>query len=245
MGARLSTDRRTFLVGSASLALAGIGCGGASERTDGAGGAAGGAPPSGAGGDPATGAGGAGAGAGAGGHTPADSGTAGGAGPVGDAALCPPTRTDIEGPFFVPASPERTDLLEVGMAGQRLRFGGRVLGPDCEPVANAILDFWQADDAGAYDNAGFRLRGHQRASATGEYRLSTIVPGRYLNGAQYRPAHIHVKVYVGEREVLTTQLYFAGDPYNAVDPWFSEETMLVPVDQGGVVEATFDFAIPA
>ncbi|MBW2737232.1 MAG: hypothetical protein JRH20_33055 [Deltaproteobacteria bacterium] len=58
-----------------------------------------------------------------------------------------------------------------------------------------------------------------RTASEGGYRLETIIPGHYLNGAQYRPAHIHVKVAGSNTTLLTTQLYFEGDPYNAIDPW--------------------------
>src|SRR3712207_6926313 len=46
----------------------------------------------------------------------------------------------------------------------------------CRPVAGALLDFWQADARGEYDNSGFRLRGHQFADSRGRYRLRTVVP---------------------------------------------------------------------
>jgi len=57
-------------------------------------------------------------------------------------------------------------------------------------VGGALLDFWQADAAGDYDNTGFRLRGHQFSGADGRFRLATVVPGLYPG----RTRHIHVKV---------------------------------------------------
>jgi len=156
---------------------------------------------------------------------------------------CEHTRPDIEGPFFKPNSPARPTLLEGGEAGTRITIGGRIVDGACRPLAGAIVDFWQADDDGAYDDsASFLLRGHQMVGADGRYEVTTIIPGRYLNGSQYRPAHIHCKVYVGGTEVLTTQLYFEGDPFNEVDPWFSELTMLRPRDDGSGLRAIFDFS---
>ena len=76
------------------------------------------------------------------------------------------------------------------MGGQRLVVAGTVLTSDCRPVQRALLDFWQADDAGAYDNQGYRLRGHQFSDADGGWRLETVVPGIYTG----RTRHIHVKV---------------------------------------------------
>jgi Dioxygenase len=76
------------------------------------------------------------------------------------------TLREMEGPFFKPASPERTELLEAGMAGRPMQLVGFVLSRHCKPLSGVLLDFWQADDNGAYDNSGFRLRGHQFSDAT-------------------------------------------------------------------------------
>ena len=74
-----------------------------------------------------------------------------------------------------------------------------VLTPDCKPVPNALLDFWHSDEQGAYDNRGFRYRGHQHADAQGRYRLETIVPAEYPG----RTRHIHVKVQAPRGRILT------------------------------------------
>ena len=55
------------------------------------------------------------------------------------------------------------------MSGTRVIVTGYVLTRDCKPIAGAWLDFWQADDIGAYDNTGFKLRGHQFTDAAGRY----------------------------------------------------------------------------
>ena len=90
---------------------------------------------------------------------------------------------------------------------------GTVLSAQCKPVPNALLDFWHSDEEGAYDNRGFRYRGHQHADAQGRYRLETIVPAQYPG----RTRHIHVKVQAPGKRILTTQIYFPGDPGNARD----------------------------
>ncbi len=114
------------------------------------------------------------------------------------------TPAQTEGPYFKRSSPERVELLEAGMAGQPIELVGFVLTRDCKPVAGALLDFWQADDKGRYDNSGFRLRGHQFTDTEGRYRLRSVVPGNYPG----RTRHIHVKVQPRSGRVLTTQLYF-------------------------------------
>jgi protocatechuate 3,4-dioxygenase beta subunit len=133
-----------------------------------------------------------------------------------------PTPAQTEGPYFSPNSPERASLLEAGMAGDRLTLAGTVLATDCRPVRRALLDFWQADAGGQYDNQGYRLRGHQFTDAEGRFRLATIVPGLYPG----RTRHIHVKVQAPDRPVLTTQLYFPGEAANDSDGIFRQELLL-------------------
>ena len=162
---------------------------------------------------------------------------------AGDATpQCVDTDDNIEGPFFKPGSPERTELIEPGVTGVLLMLTGRVFGPGCGvPLAGAGLDFWQADGAGAYHDV--TLRGHQYVGADGRFRLHTVIPGHYLNGSQYRPAHIHVKVYAKGYAPLTTQLYFAGDPYNAIDP-FIKASLIMPLSSTSEGKAaSFDFVL--
>ena len=151
-----------------------------------------------------------------------------------------PTPSQTEGPYFTPSSPERASLLEAGMGGQRLVVTGTVLATDCRPVGRALLDFWQADDAGQYDNQGFRLRGHQFSDAKGAWRLETVVPGIYTG----RTRHLHVKVQAPAGPVLTTQLYFPGEPDNDRDGIFQPELLLGDVrDSGGTRQASFTFVL--
>ncbi|MEO7092154.1 MAG: dioxygenase, partial [Polyangiales bacterium] len=122
-------------------------------------------------------------------------------------------------------------------------ISGRVLGTGCGIVlAGAVLDFWQADADGAYFDV--KLRGHQIATADGRFSLHTIIPGHYLNGAQYRPAHVHVKVQAPGYKLLTTQLYFEGDPYNDIDP-FIKKSLIMKVAAGapGEKASQFDFIL--
>ena len=126
-----------------------------------------------------------------------------------------PTEPNIEGPFYRPHSPVRAELVRPGDVGQRLEIVGQVRDASCRPIPGAIVDIWQADGSGAYDNesAEMRLRGHVLTDVDGRYRVLSVVPGRYLNGRRFRPAHVHYKVGVDGRERLTTQLYFEGDEF--------------------------------
>ena len=133
-----------------------------------------------------------------------------------------PTPPQTEGPFFTPRSPARTSLLESGLKGTRLTVTGMVLTRRCRPVSGALVDFWQADDDGEYDNAGYRLRGHQFTDAQGRYRLDSIVPGLYPG----RTRHIHVKVQAPGKPVLTTQIYFPGEARNQRDRIFHPDLVM-------------------
>jgi len=149
------------------------------------------------------------------------------------------TPRQTPGPFFKPSSPRRLSLREPGLAGTPLVLTGRVVSTECEPIGGALLDFWQADDAGTYDNAGFRLRGHQQADQEGRYRLETIVPGLYPG----RTRHVHLNVQAPDRGVLTTQLYFPWEAQNRRDGIF-DPALVVRVDgDRSAPVATFDFVL--
>jgi protocatechuate 3,4-dioxygenase beta subunit len=150
-----------------------------------------------------------------------------------------PTLPQTAGPFFKPSSPERTELVEAGMAGQSIELVGFVLSPACKPLAGALLDFWHADAKGQYDNSGFRLRGHQFSDAQGRYRLVSIVPGIYVG----RTRHIHVKVQPRDGRVLTTQLYFPREPKNRSDGLFRRELLMRTTENAGLLAARFDFVV--
>src|SRR6266581_7032389 len=149
------------------------------------------------------------------------------------------TPSQTEGPFYKPNSPERTSLREPGISGTPLTVTGYVLSTTCQPIAHALLDFWQADSNGNYDNTGFRLRGHQYTDNQGRYSLDTIVPGEYPG----RTRHIHVKVQAAGGPILTTQLYFPGEARNDSDGIFSPELLLQTQQTTNGELATFNFII--
>ena len=152
------------------------------------------------------------------------------------------TLKQTEGPFYKPRTPERADLVETGMRGRVIELAGFVLTRDCRPVARALVDLWQADEAGAYDNKGFRLRGHQYTDAQGRYRFRTIAPAAYVG----RTRHFHVKVAAQPyRSVLTTQLYFPDEPGNARDGLFRKDLLMRVAGAGEGLAGRFDFVLEA
>ena len=149
------------------------------------------------------------------------------------------TPQQTAGPFFKPRSPERKSLLEAGIRGSRIILEGLVCSTKCQPIHNALLDFWQADANGDYDNSGFRLRGHQFTDGAGKYRLDTIVPGVYPG----RTRHIHVRVQAPNGPLLTTQLYFPGETENRRDGIFNPKLLMAVNDSPNVKAASFDFVL--
>jgi protocatechuate 3,4-dioxygenase beta subunit len=109
------------------------------------------------------------------------------------------------------------------MKANRMRLIGQVVDTRCQPVLGALLDFWQCDERGEYDNRGFRLRGHQFADRKGQFALDTLVPGSYPG----RTPHLHVKVQRRGGQILTTQLYLPGHPGNTDDFLFDPRLLMV------------------
>jgi protocatechuate 3,4-dioxygenase beta subunit len=153
------------------------------------------------------------------------------------------TVAETEGPYFKTNSPERTSLIaDTTVQGTVLTITGQVLSQTGQPVANAMLDFWQADPSGTYDNSGYTLRGHQYTDANGYYTLTTVVPGLYPG----RTRHIHVKVQAPNSSVLTTQLFFPGEARNSTDGIFDPSLVLnTQTNADATQSATFNFVVNA
>jgi protocatechuate 3,4-dioxygenase beta subunit len=162
---------------------------------------------------------------------------------VPQTACTPPaavTPSATEGPYYSPGSPERADLFADGMPGTQLVLSGYVLTADCQPVANAWLDFWQADANGNYDNAGYNLRGHQFSDENGFYQLITVVPGIYPG----RTEHIHFKAQAPEGAVLTSQLFFPGSESNQGDNIFDPGLLIDIQESADGLLGTFNIILP-
>ena len=153
------------------------------------------------------------------------------------------TAANIEGPFYKAGAPHRAVLVSARDEGERLSIAGVVRAQDCKPIAGAAMEIWHADARGAYDNDGFHFRGTLVTDARGRFELRSIVPGRYLNGDRFRPAHVHVKLHARGHRALTTQLYFDGDPYNDGDPFIVPSLIMAHRKDGGVRRASFDFVL--
>jgi protocatechuate 3,4-dioxygenase beta subunit len=137
------------------------------------------------------------------------------------------TPRQSEGPFYPVQLPADSnfDLLRNGALaygrGQPVWIDGTVSNPQGEPLAGAQVEIWQCDADGHYDHPGdgaradkaFQGFGRVVVGSDGRYRFRSIRPAAYSG----RTPHIHVKVRLGQRELLTTQLYVQDDPGNSRD----------------------------
>jgi protocatechuate 3,4-dioxygenase beta subunit len=152
--------------------------------------------------------------------------------PATAATACALTQAIEEGPYYLSSTPTRSNVTD-GQAGKSITLKFTVLDKKCKAIKNARVDIWYAnaqgvysgvasrgDDLGAGTNSGNFLRGTQFTNAQGVVTFKGIYPGWY----PARTIHIHQKIWVNDKEVLTTQTYFtdkqnaavmATAPYNA------------------------------
>jgi protocatechuate 3,4-dioxygenase beta subunit len=143
-----------------------------------------------------------------------------------------------EGPYYKANPPQNSVLRTAGVAGTALTLTGYVVSPSCQPIANAKLDFWQADGNGNYDNSGYTLRGWQLTDANGAYRLETVIPGLYPG----RTEHIHFKVTVNGK-TYTSQLFFPGVSQNEGDSIYSSRMLVTLNTATSPVTGSFTFVV--
>jgi len=143
-----------------------------------------------------------------------------------------------EGPYYKANPPQNAVLRTAGVAGTPLTLTGYVVSKSCQPIANAKLDFWQADGNGNYDNSGYTLRGWQLTDANGAYRLETVIPGLYPG----RTEHIHFKVTVNGK-TYTSQLFFPGVAQNEGDSIYSSQMLVKLNTATSPVAGTFTFVV--
>lgn len=135
---------------------------------------------------------------------------------------CVATQAIEEGPYYLADTPTRSDVTD-GQDGKAITLTFTVLDTSCKPIKKARVDIWYAnaqgvysgvasrgDDLGAGVNSGKFLRGTQYTNAKGIATFKGIYPGWY----PARTIHIHEKIWVGGKQVLTTQTFFT-DKQNA------------------------------
>ncbi|MGW7051229.1 protocatechuate 3,4-dioxygenase subunit beta [Streptomyces sp. NPDC054887] len=148
-----------------------------------------------------------------------------------------PDTVELSGPVF-----GRTDVTELDHdltrqhagepLGERITVSGRVLDSAGRPVANQLVELWQANASGRYAHQrdqhpapldpNFTGVGRVLTGDDGSYRFTTVKPGAYPwrnHENAWRPAHIHFSLFgTAFTQRLVTQMYFPGDPLFAYDP---------------------------
>jgi protocatechuate 3,4-dioxygenase, beta subunit len=160
------------------------------------------------------------------------------AGAIPAAPSCPdPTPGQVAGPFYPSRrrADEDFDLTRIEgvggrAAGEVIHVRGQVLDEGCRPIADALVEIWQANAWGRYEHErdannprpldpNFQGWGRVLSDPHGFYGFKTIKPGPYPADAQgwIRPPHIHFRVVRRGYHELVTQMYFAGEALNDPD----------------------------
>ena len=149
----------------------------------------------------------------------------------------PPTPSQTVGPFFSFGLEWADGPLAVpeGTAGA-IRISGRLLDGLGHPVPDGIVETWQADPDGSFENRSFRGFGRAPTNDDGEWEIFTVKPGAIGDG---QAPHIDVSVFArGMLDRCVTRIYFAdndnsGDPVLETVPQERRDTLLVePGDDG-------------
>lgn len=176
----------------------------------------------------------------------------------------------IEGPYYAPNAPEHKSPSTIDMRpdekGTPMLFQGQVRSTDGSPLPLAKIELWHADEDGFYSQFApnipeWNLRGTFITDDEGNFQINTIQPapyqiptdgacGRLINAAgwhAWRPAHLHLKVSAPGHELLTTQLYFPGDPHNDDDIATATKPELMldiqPGPNGQGVQTIYNFVL--
>ena len=175
------------------------------------------------------------------------------------------TPSAMEGPFYPNESMRLADvdndLVKVSglvkqAGGEIILLKGRVMSKDGQPLAEHRIEIWQCDVNGRYLHPndvqsvmydhGFQGFGHDITDANGNYSFITIKPAIYSG----RAPHIHVKLFDGQNEILTTQLYIAGDANNNTDSLYrkmsvkqAKQVSMVFTEHKNVIETNIDLIV--
>ncbi|CAB3745697.1 hydroxyquinol 1,2-dioxygenase [Burkholderia puraquae] len=162
------------------------------------------------------------------------------------------TEATVFGPFYVEGSPvyDKFDDISNGASGEPCFVSGHVRALDGTPVANALLEVWQADQDGHYDvqlsagdgdRAAHRARGRLHTDAGGRFAFRSILAESYpiphdgpvgallaaLGRHPWRPAHLHFMIQATGYERLITHVFRDGDRYLDSDAVFGVRSTLI------------------
>ena len=157
------------------------------------------------------------------------------------------TPSTVEGPFHVPNPPQIANggNMAEGCPGIPCFVTGTVKGLDGKPIAGAVLDLWQADGEGLYEEQRLMqspwMRGLYHAQPDGSYAVRTVAPIGYtipMDGSvgelmtrakisHMRPAHIHFAITAPGYHGCVTHLFQKGDPFIESDAVYGVKEPLI------------------
>jgi hydroxyquinol 1,2-dioxygenase len=158
------------------------------------------------------------------------------------------TETTVLGPFHVVGAPQPAHGADIsaGLPGEKLLVEGTVVAASGEPLSEAVVEVWSADQDGFYDVqrtdlSGSALRATFRTDRAGRFHFWTLMPAHYpipadgpvgdLLGATarhpYRPAHVHFMISAAGHEQLVTHIFAEGSPYLDSDAVFGVKSSLI------------------
>jgi hydroxyquinol 1,2-dioxygenase len=158
------------------------------------------------------------------------------------------TEATLQGPFYVPGAPElpKGAMVDGSPPGDPLDVKGKIHDPKGQPIANALIDVWQAGDDGLYSNqdpnkSKHELRGKFRSDRDGSYHFRSVMPKGYqiptdgpvgelmraTHRPPWRPAHLHFMVSAEGYKPLTTHLFVKGAPHINEDAVFGVKESLI------------------
>ncbi len=177
------------------------------------------------------------------------------------------TASTVLGPFYREGAAELPYGASISQdgRGEPAVLTGRVLSTDGTPIAGAVLDVWEANEQGLYEQQDpnqpeMNLRGRFRTDDEGRYKIVAIKPVSYsipddgpvgqmlraLGRHSYRPAHIHFIVSAPGHRTLVTHLFVEGDPYLESDVVFgTKESLVVPFVLNESVEEAAQHGVSA
>jgi catechol 1,2-dioxygenase len=171
-----------------------------------------------------------------------------------------PTDDDVLGPYYRAGVPYRAKISPPMATGRTLSISGRVWSVRTgRPIPGCLLDLWQANAEGHYDNDdpthppsahSFVNRARTHTDERGYYEFETVFPGPYkMDEKTWRSPHIHFIVRAVGLKTLVTQLFFAGAPYLGMDP-FVKKSLIIELTEksapgGRFLIGTFNIVLAA
>lgn len=153
---------------------------------------------------------------------------------------CVPTFYDGDGPYYLTNSPLRDNLAPDNDTAQRIKITGKLYNTDCTKIiANAIIDIWHADSTGNYRDEWYR--GQITTNDQGEFSFETVMPKGYGEGTGYRPPHIHYKIRVQDKLLVTSEMFFED---TRDKPGFNNAYIVTLSPDGSYLVGDYNIVVP-